>query len=87
MLYAILERTSHVGYFRPLSREALLVAEVVLAIKQPDYTVRTQKVGTVQTFSWDDAQRIIGYWQKVRPYAEYRLLAYVSSVKQARSDN
>jgi hypothetical protein len=80
MLYAILERPSHIGYFRPMSQGALELAAIVLTMKHPYYTMRARVIGTVQTYSWSDAQRIIRYWQGVRPSAEYQLLAYVGSV-------
>jgi hypothetical protein len=80
MLYAILERTSYTGYFCPLSQGALELAELVLTMKHPYYTMRARVIGTVQTYSWNDAQRIIRYWQSVRPSAEYQLLAYVERV-------
>jgi hypothetical protein len=80
MLYTIFERTPFPGYFRPLSAYALLRAEMALKLNQHNYPEHARKVGTVLTYSWDDAQRIIDYWRTIHPAAEYQLLADVGSI-------
>lgn len=80
MRYVILQKTPVPGYWEILPTWQLQKAEFDLRLGR-HYGDRAHKLkdtltNAVLLYSWDDAQRIIDYWQIRRDWAQYRVLGY-----------
>jgi hypothetical protein len=80
MLYVILTKTPTSGYWEPLAHCHIQKAEYDLRLGR-HYSQRATKLkntlrNEVLLYSWEDANRIVDYWQKRREWAQYRLLGY-----------
>jgi hypothetical protein len=85
MLYVILSKTIVPGYWETLARCHLQKAERDLRLGQHYHERATPLKDTlrnqVMLYSWEDANRIVDYWQKRRgDKAQYKLLAYTGKV-------
>lgn len=86
MLYVILTKTPFPGYWQTLAHCHIQKAEYDLRLGR-HYGDRATKLkdtlrNEVLLYSWDDANRIVDYWQKRREWAQYKLLAYTGKVGQ-----
>lgn len=80
MLYVILEKTPVPGRWEKMATYRLQKAEYELRLGR-HYGARATKLkdtlrNDVLLYSWDDAQRIIEYWQSCRDWAQYKVLGY-----------
>ncbi|MEO8612086.1 MAG: hypothetical protein ABI690_29585 [Chloroflexota bacterium] len=82
MLYVILEKTPVPGRWEKMATYRLQYAERDLHLGR-HYGDRATKLkdtlrNDVLLYSWDDAQRIVAYWQERRDWAQYHVLGHVS---------
>lgn len=77
--YIILQRTPFPGYWEAMPTCDIQRAEFDLRFGRY-YHERALRIGRLKKlylYTWEDANRIVGYWQKERVWAEYRLLGFV----------
>ena len=80
MRYIVLERTPMPGYWQALALCWIQDAEYHLRFNKRHYYERAFVMGTypdkLYMYQLQDANEIVRYWQAIRPFAEYKLLAY-----------
>lgn len=80
MLYVILSKTPFPGYWELLAHCHIQKVEYDLRLGRHygDHATKLKDTlrNEVLLYSWDDANRIVDYWQKRREWAQYKLLAY-----------
>jgi hypothetical protein len=74
MRYAILRKTLYPGYFQPIPLWQFQHAEFRPGFNERFYNERATPCSKQPLYIYDDAQRIIAYWQEHYPYAEFMLI-------------
>ena len=82
MLYVILQKTPFPGCWERMPTYQLQYAERDLRLGRHYHERATKLKDTLRNdvllYSWDDAQRIVTYWQARRDWAQYKVLGYIS---------
>ncbi len=70
----ILQYTPFPGRFEPLPAWQIQAAEWAIGMCRTHYHERAIRVRGELAYTLPDARRIVEYWQKRAPYAEYQLV-------------